>query len=150
MAHEPFGSATLRRIEWLTLMIGGLGAAWAAWRWGWRGALGLVLGATLSWINYRWLKGSVQAFGAAAVAQTVSQTGEPAEAQPVSVPRGAYFKFFGRFVLLLGAVYVILTRTWFPAVAVLAGLFASAAGVVVGLLYEFISSGVRDSFRRGS
>ena len=150
MANEPFGSATLRRIEWLTLMIGGLGAAWAAWRWGWRGALGLVLGATLSWINYRWLRGSVQAFGAAAVAQTVSQTGEPVEVQPVSVPRGAYFKFFGRFVLLLGAVYVILTRTWFPAVAVLAGLFASAAGVVVGLLYELLSSGVRDSFRRGS
>jgi len=108
------------------------------------------LGATLSWINYRWLRGSVQAFGAAAVAQTVSQTGGPAEAQPVSVPRGAYFKFFGRFVLLLGAVYVILTRTWFPAMAVLAGLFASAAGVVVGVVFELLSSGVRDSVKRGS
>ena len=144
MANEPFGSATLRRIEWLTLMIGGLGVAWAAWRWGWRGALGLVLGATLSWVNFRWLRGSVQAFGAAAVAQT----GAPPERQPVGVPRGAYFKFFGRFALLLGAVYVILTRTWFPAVAVLAGLFASAAGVVVGLIYELLSSGVRDSLRR--
>ncbi len=60
MAAEAFGSATLRRVEWLTLTLGGLGAAWAAWRWGWRGGLGLALGAVLSWINFRWLKGSVQ------------------------------------------------------------------------------------------
>jgi len=146
MSNEPFGAATLRRIEWLTLALGGLGAVWAAWRWGWRGAVGLALGATLSWVNYRWLKGSVRAFAAAAVAQTEA----PAEAQRVRVPRGAYFKFFGRFALLLGAVYVILTRTWFPAISVLAGLFASAAGVIVGLLWEMLSSGVRGSVRRGS
>ena len=158
MANEPFGSATLRRIEWLTLMMGGLGAAWAAWRWGWRGALGLVLGVLLSWVNFRWLKGSVQAFGAAALAQVETQVqppkgspmGQPAAVQTAAVPRTAYFKFFGRFALLLGAVYVILTRTWFPAVSVLAGLFASAAGVVVGLVWELLSSGVRDSARRGS
>jgi hypothetical protein len=40
-------------------------------------------------------------------------------------------------------VYVILTRPWFPAVAVLAGLFASAAAVVVGVIYELLLSGVR-------
>ena len=62
MANEAFGSATVRRIEWFTLTIGGLGAAWAGWRWGWRGALGLALGAGLSWINFRWLKGSVHGF----------------------------------------------------------------------------------------
>jgi predicted phage tail protein len=158
MANEPFGSATLRRIEWLTLMMGGLGAAWAAWRWGWRGALGLVLGALLSWLNFRWLKGSVQAFGAAALAQVESQAqsqtgspaGQPAVVRTAPVPRSAYLKFFGRFALLLGAVYVILTRTWFPAISVLAGLFASAAGVIVGLAWELLSSGVRDSVRRGS
>jgi hypothetical protein len=51
---------------------------------------------------------------------------------------------------LLGAVYVILTRTWFPAISVLAGLFASAAGVLVGLIGELLASGARDSFRRGA
>ena len=146
MSNEPFGAATLRRIEWLTLALGALGAVWAAWRWGWRGALGMALGAALSWVNFRWLKGSVRAFAAAAVVQT----GTPAEVRTAPVPRSAYFKFFGRFALLLGAVYVILTRTWFPAISVLAGLFASAAGVVVGLVWELLSSGVRDSARRGS
>jgi hypothetical protein len=156
MASEPFGTATLRRIEWLTLMMGGLGVAWASWRWGWRGALGLILGVLLSWVNFRWLKGSVRAFGDAAMAQSGSQS-QPQAAGPSTdqapapappVPRGAYFKFFGRFLLLLGAVYVILTRTWFPPLSVLAGLFASAAGVVVGLVWELLSSGARESFRR--
>jgi hypothetical protein len=158
MAHEPLGGATLRRVEWLTLMIGGLIAAWAGWRWGLRGALGAILGAVLSWVNFRWLKGSVQAFGAAAVAPSQRQPGqapEPSNGQAATVQvapvaRGAYFKFFGRFALLLGAVYVILTRTWFPALSVLAGLFASAAGVLVGLIGELLAAGASDSFRRGS
>jgi hypothetical protein len=144
MAAEPLGTPTVRRLEWLTLLVGGLGVAWAGWRWGSRGAVGLALGVALSWINLRWLKGSVTAFGTAAAAQAESPS------QPVPVPRSAYFKFVGRFALLLGAIYVILTRSWFPAASVLAGLFASAAGVLVGLVAELLAAGARDSFRRGS
>ena len=135
MANEPLGDATIRRVEWLTLGLGGLGVVWAGWRWGWRGAVGMALGAGIAWINFRWLKGSVRAFSQVATAQAGSEAGR------VSV--GAYLKFFGRFILLLGVVYVILTRTWFPAVAVLAGLFASAAAVIVGVIYELLLSGVR-------
>ena len=135
MGSEPFGSATLRRIEWLTLALGGLGAIWAGWRWGWRGSAGLAVGAVLSWLNFRWLKGSVQAFGRVATAQAGSAS--------VSVPKSAYVKFFGRFALLVGTVYVILTRSWVPAIPVLAGLFASSAAVVLALIYELLWSGVR-------
>lgn len=137
MASEAFGSAALRRIEWLTLALGAAGSVAAGWRWGWRGALGLATGAILSWINFRWLKGSVLAFGRAA---TVSAA--PGDkVQTARVPKSAYFKFFGRFALLLIAVYVILTGRVLPAVTVLAGLFASAAAVVVSLLWELLASG---------
>jgi hypothetical protein len=137
MTNEPFGSATLRRIEWLTLVLGGLGAAVAAWRWGWRGSAGLAIGAALSWINFRWLKGSVQAFGRAATAQASSQN--------VRVPVSAYFRFFGRFALLLGILYVILTRSWLPVVPVFTGIFAAPAAVVLALVYELVASGVRQN-----
>lgn len=137
MGNEPFGSATLRRIEWLTLALGGFGAAWAGWRWGWRGTLGLAIGVALSWINFRWLKGSVQAFGKAATAQAGSQN--------VRVPVSAYFKFFGRFALLLGILYVILTRSWLPVIPALAGIFAAPAAVVVALTYELVSTGIRQN-----
>jgi len=137
MAGEAFGTAALRRIEWLTLVLGGAGAAWAGWRWGWRGSAGLAIGALVSWINFRWLKGSVQAFGRSATAQAGSQN--------VRVPVGAYIKFFARFALLLGILYVILTRPWLPMIPVLTGLFASAAAVVVALVYELVSSGVHQN-----
>jgi hypothetical protein len=137
MPDEPFGSATLRRVEWLTLTLGGGGTALAGWRWGWRGALGVALGTLLSWVNFRWLKGGVHAFGKTAIEQTGPEAAR--------VPRGALAKFIGRFALLLVAVYVILTRSWVPPVAFFAGLFASAAGVVVALVYELLSSGVKQS-----
>ena len=134
MASEAFGSATLRRIEWLTLALGAAGSVAAGWRWGWRGAVGLAIGAILSWLNFRWLKGSVLAFGRAATAAGENE-------QTARVPKSAYAKFFGRFALLLVAVYVILTRSVFPAVALLAGLFASAAAVVLGILWELALGG---------
>jgi hypothetical protein len=136
VGSEAFGSATLRRIEWLTLAIGAAASVWAGARWGWRGALGLAIGAMLSWLNFRWLKGSVLAFGRVAVATASGKT-----AQPARVPKTAYAKFFGRFALLLIAVYVILTHSIFPAVALLAGLFASAAAVVLGLVWELALGG---------
>ena len=137
MASEPFGSATLRRIEWVTLALGGLGAVAAGWRWGWRGSAGLAVGAALSWVNFRWLKGGVQAFGSAATAQAGSQH--------VRVPASAYAKFFGRFALLLGTLYVILTRSWLPAIPVLAGIFAAPAAVVLALVYELLAGSVRQN-----
>jgi hypothetical protein len=137
MANEPFGSATLRRIEWLTLALGAMGAVWAGRRWGWRGSAGLAIGAVLSWVNFRWLKGSVQAFGRAATAQIGPQN--------VSVPVSAYFKFFGRFALLLGILYVILTHSWLPAMPVLAGIFAAPAATVVALIYELAAGGARQN-----
>jgi hypothetical protein len=47
--------------------------------------------------------------------------------------------------LLLGILYVILTRSWLPVIPVLAGLFASAAAVVLALVYELLSSGARQN-----
>jgi hypothetical protein len=142
MADEVFGTATLRRVEWLTLALGGLGAVWAALRWGWRGAAAVAVGTALSWLNFRWLKGGVHAFGKAATVDP----GSPA----ARVPASAYVKFIGRFGLLLVVVYVILARSWLPPVALFAGLFASAAGVVVALVYELMSSGVRQGAGGGS
>jgi ATP synthase I chain len=135
MAGEIFGDAILQRVDWLTLVLGGVGAFWAEWRWGWRGCVGLALGAILSWINFRWLKGGVQGFGG------VSADGSGAT--PAGVPWKAFAKFFGRFFLLLAAVYVILTYSSLSVVAVFTGLFASAAAVVLGLVYELAFSAVR-------
>jgi ATP synthase I chain len=145
---EAFGASTLRRIDWLTIALGGAGALWAARHWGWRGGAGLALGAALSWINFRWLKSSVRAFGAVAAppaappspGSPVAVTSGAPPVRLVRVPLSAYLKFFGRFALLLGVVYVILTRSRLPVVPVIAGLFAASAATVVALVFELAAS----------
>ena len=52
--------------------------------------------------------------------------------EQVRVPVRAYVKFFGRFALLLVAVYVILSRSWFPVVAVLGGIVCVGCGCGCG------------------
>ena len=49
-----------------------------------------------------------------------------------------YAKFFGRFALLLVVVYVILSRSWLPVAAVLGGLFAVVAAVMIELMWELV------------
>jgi len=50
-------------------------------------------------------------------------------------------KFFGRFALLLLVVYVILSRSLLPVAAVVAGMFALVAAVMIELLLELARGG---------
>jgi len=52
-----------------------------------------------------------------------------------------YLKFFGRYVLLIGFIYVILSRSWLPAIAVLAGFSTLIAAVVLEVLFQLIRRG---------
>jgi hypothetical protein len=85
-----------------------------------RFALGLGLGGALALLNYRWLHSSVRAI--------LEIGGEKA-------PPGASMKFFFRW-LVIGVVVYLLTRTGlFDAVAILAGLFAPAAAIMMEAAY---------------
>lgn len=87
----------------------------------------LAIGAALSLVNYRWLKGGVAAISQMARVQT--------EKQQVGIPKMIYIKFFARFVLLLAAVYVILTRSFLIAEWLLSGLFVVVAAVLAEMIY---------------
>jgi hypothetical protein len=117
----------------MTLAFGLAGALFAAARWGWRPGAGVALGAALAWLNFRWLKQGVAALVEASTAQ--------AGAEHARVPFGIYVKFFGRFVLLLVVVYVILSRSLLPLLSVFGGLFAVAAAVMIELMWELVRAG---------
>ena len=125
--------AAENRIEWMTLAFGLACAAFTLLRWGWRPGAGLALGAALAWLNFRWLKQGVTAFVKVSTAQ--------ANSEGVRVPVGVYVKFFGRFALLLVVVYVILSRSLLPVAAVLGGLFAVVAAVMIELMWELLRTG---------
>src|SRR5579864_1367823 len=125
--------AAEHRIEWMTLAFGLAGAVFTLLRWGWRPGAGVALGAALAWLNFRWLKQGVTAFVRASTAQ--------ANSEHARVPVSVYAKFFGRFALLLLVVYVILSRSLLPVAAVLGGLFAVVAAVMIELMWELLRTG---------
>jgi uncharacterized membrane protein YagU involved in acid resistance len=122
--------AAENRIEWLTVAFGVAGALFVLLRWGWRPGAGVALGAVLAWLNFRWLKQGVTALVKVSTAQ--------ANSEQARVPVSIYVKFFGRFALLLAVVYVILSRSWLPVAAVLGGLFAVVAAVMIELMWGLV------------
>lgn len=123
-------TAAEHRIEWLTVGLGVAAAAYSFAHWGWATGAGVAMGAGLAWLNFRWLKQGVGAL----VRVSTAQTGM----EHPRVPRSVYVKFFGRYALMLGAAYVILSRSLLPVAAVLGGLFAVVAAVMIELMWELV------------
>ena len=91
---------------------------------GWRGGLGFLLGALVAYLNFRWLKKTVDALG-----QTV--TGKP--------PSERVAVFLGLRYLLLGlAAYAILRFSEISLMACMVGLFVPTAAVILEILFELI------------
>ena len=130
MENEAHYRAAERRIELFSLGLGLAAALAAGWRWSWAHALGIVVGAGLAWINYRWLKQGLDVMARLATGQ--------AEAEKLRIPKSVYVKFFARYVLLVVAVYVIFSRSLLPANAVLGGLFILVAAVLLVILHELV------------
>jgi small-conductance mechanosensitive channel len=130
---DDFYAAAERRIEYLTVGIGIVATIAVAVHWGIKTGLGLAIGAALSWINFRWMKQGVTTLALLSVAQE--------HANKVRVPKRIYFKFLGRYVLVIAGAYVILRGFDLPVASLLAGFGA----VVVAMLSEMIGQ----LFRKG-
>ena len=116
------------RIERFIAILGAAMTLGAALGWGMRSAAATALGAALCWLNFRWLR-----YGATAVIRLgMAQAG----AEVVHVPRRMHAKFFGRLLLLLVTVYVILAWLRLPAPALLCGLAAVVPAILMELGYE--------------
>jgi len=114
--NEAYGRI-VRRVSWLIAALGGAGAVFAGIRWGWRSGAGFLLGAALSYLSFwRWRK-ITDALGAA-------PTG-----------RGSVGMIL-RFVLLIALAFGIIKYLEVPPVAVLTGLLAAGASVLLALLLE--------------
>lgn len=137
MTGADIYSRAVARIGVTTLIIGAVAAVYMLFARGWRSALALAIGAALAWINFRWLKG-----GVAAISASIPAASAP-DAPPAVPPRSrtaAFAKFIGRFALLAGIVYVILSRSLLPAIPLLAGLFATAAAALVQMIFLLVAA----------
>jgi small-conductance mechanosensitive channel len=121
ITEDRFYDRALERIARLMVALGGGGTV-AAWAWrGWTWGGGFAVGAAASWLNYRWLKNIVNTLA-----------GRRPKSKSVAILAGL------RYLLLGGGAYVILKYSKISVAAALAGLFVSAAAVIIEILIELL------------
>src|SRR5579862_966504 len=125
-ASTPLSRA-VANVEITTLAIGGIGAIYEFATSGWRAAAALAVGTLVSWLNYKWLRSGVTGLvpvpaspvpvnDATGAAPSAEQTGTPSKPSSGRV----FLMFTARIVLLLAALYVILSRSLLPSTPLLA------------------------------
>jgi hypothetical protein len=121
---------TERRISWLTLLLGFVAALLVALLrdrlWG----AGLAIGATLAWLNFRWLRRGLDSLVVASTAQADKENPE--------VPLLSYFAMLFRYGLIALAVYVIFIYLRVPLVSMVVGLCALGAATIAASVYEIL------------
>jgi len=124
------GAETERRIAWLTLLFGFAAAAvFAALRrnsW----AAGLAIGTALAWLNFRWLKRSLDAL-------VVIATAQEGREKP-KVPLSTYLVALFRYGLLGLVVYAIFVFLHVPLGSMIVGFCALAAAAIVASVWEIL------------
>jgi hypothetical protein len=121
---------TERRIAWLTLALGGMAGASVAAIYSWRWGLGLVVGAALAWLNFRWMQGALDGLKLLSTAQ--------ADAPKAQVPLSTWVLFLGRYALIGICVYAIFVGFNVPILSMLAGLCALGAAALAASVYEIL------------
>jgi hypothetical protein len=124
---------TDRRIAQYTLAIGFAASVATSFRYSLRAGAGLMIGAALAWVNFRWMERAINAVARASTAQ--------ADSPEARVPIGAYFALFARYALIAGVVYVIFSLFRIPVLSMVVGLCALGAAVMLSSLVEVLSAG---------
>ncbi len=91
---------------------------------------GILIGAILAWLNFRWLKQGLDALTAAATAQ--------ADQPKPQVPVSTYFTAAFRYMLIAFAVYVIFKYLNVPVLSMVLGLCALGAATMAVSVYEIL------------
>jgi small-conductance mechanosensitive channel len=96
-------------------------------------ATGLLIGAVLAWLNFRWLRRGLDGLVAASAAQ--------AGAENPRVPLGTYFAAAFRYGLIAMVVYVIFKILKVPLASMVVGMCALATATIAASVYELWHSG---------
>jgi len=129
---DSFYRQSESRISVLTLLLGLLVAAPLALLQYWQWAFGVLIGAALAWLNFRWLKQGLDALTMAATAQHGSES--------IRVPVRTYFKALFRYALIALCIYVIFKYLHVPALSMVCGLCALGAATILVSVHSILRS----------
>ena len=129
-ANATFYRQFESRIAWLTLILGAVAALPVAYAEGWHWGAGILIGAVLAWLSFRWLRQGLDALTEAAVAQ--------ANQKIVQVPLFTYFKALFRYGLIALSVYAIFVYLNVPVLSMVLGLCALGAATIVVSVHSIL------------
>jgi len=122
--------ASEKWIARLTLLLGALAAVPVALFYAVLWGAGILVGAILAWLNFRWLRRGVDAL-------TVASTAQADHPKP-QVPISTYFTAAFRYGLIALAVYVIFKYLNVPLLSMIFGLCALGAATMAVSVYEIL------------
>ena len=117
-------------ISYLTVMLGTLAGMVVGLRYQWRWGLGIMIGAALAWLNFRWLRQGLDA-----LTQTIAAEAPHSKGQ---VSLAAYFKALFRYALIALVVYVIFKYLHVPVLSMVLGLCALGAATLAVSVHEIL------------
>jgi hypothetical protein len=132
MIGAPQYELTERRIARLTLIVGVAAFAGTSFLYSFRIGAGVLIGALLAWVNFRWLERAMDAVTRASTAQ--------ADSPDARVPISGYFGLFARYALIAAVVYVTFSFFRIPVLSMVVGLCALGAAAILATLMEVFSS----------
>ena len=121
-----------QRIAQLTLVLGAVASAGACLLFSIRVGTGVLIGAFLAWLNFRWLKNGLDAVVRVSTAQ--------ADSAKAHLPVSSLIGLFGRYSLIAASVCAIFIFFRIPVLSMLVGLCALGAATTVASLYEIFRS----------
>jgi len=132
-AQAGSGVSHRRSESWIshfTLIFGAIAGVLVGLRHEWRWGMGIMIGAALAWLNFRWLKQGLDA-----LTQTIA---DEAPRGKRAVPRAAYFKALFRYALIALSVYVIFKYLKVPVLSMVFGLCALGAATLAVSVHEIL------------
>ena len=128
-AADAFYATALDRIRHTMIVLGFAAMLAAAILYGWKVAVGVLLGCAVAWMNFVWLK---QAIGV--LADKVTQSGRPKSSASTVA------KFLLRYALIAAGAYVIFLSSRESLYGFFGGLFLAVAAILCEAAYEaFVS-----------
>ena len=127
----------------LTMVVLGVAGALAMWLWkGRRWSAGFALGATLSLLNFQWLRSAVDVITEAMAPPAANSTSASPAPQDATQSRpsraGAIARFVFRYALIGLAGYAIFLSSAISLTAFLSGLFVSVAALMAEAVYQVV------------
>jgi hypothetical protein len=126
---EEFFSGAVGRIRHIMLAVTAVATISAAYIWGWRIALGVLLGCIVSYANFSWLERALTA-----LADRITVAGSKVSST------GTVFRFLLRYAFIGVGAYVIFRGSPGSLYGFLGGLFLTVAAILCEAVYEVFAA----------